>query len=122
MRKLMVAICLLVCSAVIAQYQETPRGIPESDVFLRGDLNNDHQVCLTDAVLLLEHLFGQRDLLCKDAADADDNGRIELTDAVQLLTYLFRGGAIAAPTSAPGVDPTDDDLCHCAYDVSGFGY
>ena len=34
-----------------------------------------------------------------DAADADDNGRLELTDAVRILNHLFLGGA--APL-APG--------------------
>ena len=70
-----------------------------------GDLNQDSNVDISDAISLLGHLFvGSPAVLpCGDGAVTDpgnlllldvngDNG-VNLTDAVGLLTWLFRGGA-----------------------------
>lgn len=130
MRKLTTILCLLVCSAVFAQYQyqqETQQHLPESEVFIRGDLDNDHQVCMTDSIILLHYLWtpdnrAAHGLQCQDAADLTDDGRIDLSDVLAGLMHTFQGMPIAAPTGTPGVDPTDDDLCYCAYNPDGFGF
>jgi hypothetical protein len=86
------------------------------DLFLRGDANRDRVLNLGDAVLILRHLFAVGTvplvLLCPDAADIDDDGRIGITDAVALLGYLFsRGQPPAPPFPEVGHDsPAADDL------------
>ena len=70
-----------------------------------GDLNQDSNLDISDAISLLGHLFvgNPATLPCGDGTTADpgnlvlldvngDNG-VNLTDAVGLLTWLFRGGA-----------------------------
>ena len=70
-----------------------------------GDLNQDSNVDISDAISLLGHLFvGTPAVLpCGDGTTSDpanlelldvngDNG-VNLTDAIGLLTWLFRGGA-----------------------------
>ena len=87
-------------------------GVP----FRRGDSNGDCGANLTDAIFTLRFLFQGGDTpKCKDAADTDDNGRVEITDAIYLLNYLFQGGpAIPLPgESVPGLDPTSDTLEAC---------
>ncbi len=52
---------------------------------------------------------------CPDAADTNDDGRIQIADVVSLLNYLFAGGAApAAPgPDACGEDPSADALPGC---------
>ena len=80
--------------------------------FVRGDVNADGSLNLTDGVSILNYLFrGQGTLDCPDAADSDDNGQVNLTDVISLLNFLFRGGAAPpAPYPAIGPDLTADDL------------
>jgi hypothetical protein len=81
--------------------------------FLRGDVDRNGRVQLTDGVALLNFLFlgGQRPP-CLDAADSDDSGRLDLTDALGILNFLFLGGTrLAAPgPEEAGQDPTPDTL------------
>ena len=88
--------------------------------FRRGDVNNDSDVDISDAVGIAEALFGGPTgfmLTCDDAADTDDNGVLEpLPDTVFLLNFLFLMGP---PVPAPdpfgpcGADPTDMDGIDC---------
>ncbi len=84
--------------------------LPES--FVRGDINRDGTMNLTDPLVLLSHLFqGGARLACEDAGDVDDNGQLNLTDGVILLTHLFAAGrAPEAPHPEAGIDPTPDGL------------
>lgn len=89
------------------------------DVFVRGDANRDRAVNVADAVVILRHLFAPAgfpaSLLCPDAADVDDNGRILLTDAVDLVQFLFlRGPLPSSPFPGAGRDPTTTDSLSCA--------
>jgi hypothetical protein len=82
--------------------------------FIRGRLNDDPHIDLSDAVTLLLYLFGGGAIGCLGAADIDDDGAVSMTDAIRLLDHLFRGGpALPAPAGACGVDPTPDGLA-CA--------
>ena len=46
---------------------------------------------------------------CRDAADADDNGRVQMADAVYLLNFIFtKGPPPPAPFPGCGTDPTAD--------------
>ena len=91
---------------------------PQEDLFLRGDVDNNGFVNLTDAVSLLLYLFQQgNEPSCTDSTDIDDNGFVNLTDGVSLLNHLFRAGpAPQAPGFLEcGVDPTADDaLGNCS--------
>lgn len=81
--------------------------------FLRGDVNADSSVDISDGIAILGYLFlgSPARLACEKSADPDDNGTIQLTDAVYLLNYLFLGGAQpAVPFPDCGLDPTEDGL------------
>lgn len=81
--------------------------------FIRGDVDGNGRVELTDAVRILNWLFqGGQPPACEDSSDADDNGRIDITDAILILNHLFSGGA---PPKEPnqegkGFDSTRDEL------------
>ena len=80
--------------------------------FIRGDVNSDARMDLSDPISLLLFLFVDGDEpRCRDGGDADDNGKLEVTDAIYILHALFLGGRDPAPPHPGcGVDPTDDDL------------
>ena len=70
---------------------------------LPGDANGDGSLNLSDAVNLLNRLFGgaNQSFACDGAIDSDGNlivydvdggGSVNLSDAVTLLIHLFRGG------------------------------
>jgi hypothetical protein len=60
---------------------------------------------------MLAYLYQGGALECLDAADVDDNGKLEITDPIRLLTYLFLGGSPPpAPFPETGMDPTQDSL------------
>ncbi len=83
----------------------------EDSGFTRGDANGDQSVDLSDAVRVILHLFGGRGIDCADAADVDDNGRLDSSDAIGLLDYLFRSGeAPRPPFPGRGDDATADPL------------
>jgi len=85
--------------------------------FRRGDANSDGRNDISDAVRTLLWLFADVPPLdCADAADTDDNGRVELTDAVALLDFFFRASAPPpAPGTSCGEDPTEDPLDCAGY-------
>jgi len=64
---------------------------PPAPKFLRGDVNNDGTLNITDPINILGFLFlgNPTDLQCEDAADANDSGNINITDSIHLLNYLF---------------------------------
>jgi hypothetical protein len=88
----------------------------EPVVFRRGDADGLGSVQLTDAVGLLNFLFGGRaPPPCMEAADADDSGSVQLTDAVRILNFLFSGGD-APPAPGPSVcgpDPAGSPVSGC---------
>ncbi|MBI4602722.1 MAG: CotH kinase family protein [Planctomycetes bacterium] len=80
--------------------------------FLRGDVNADGQVDISDAIRTLGNLFsGDAEIPCLSAADANDSGRVDISDPVSLLEFLFQGGE-PPPVPFPdcGEDPTPDDI------------
>jgi hypothetical protein len=81
--------------------------------FVRGNSNADLKVDLSDAVVVLGHLFlgAPPSLSCQAAADFDDSGAIEITDAITLLQFLFLGGTSPEPPYPfCGPDPTPGGL------------
>lgn len=82
-------------------------------LFVRSDADGSSTVNITDAIRILGFLFlGAPDSLeCPDAADANDDGKVEVSDAISVLRSLFATGA-APPAPYPycGIDPTPDAL------------
>jgi hypothetical protein len=80
--------------------------------FRRGDVDGSGGLTITDAIVLLEHLYlGGPAPPCLDAADADDSGVLDLTDAIANLSYQFLGGVPpASPFPGCGTDPSMDGL------------
>ena len=85
---------------------------PHDAGFVRGDVNDDGGLDISDAISSLVHLFsGGQAPYCADAADADDSGVVDISDPIVVLQFLFRGGAsIAAPYPERGFDGTPDEL------------
>jgi hypothetical protein len=85
---------------------------PATD-FIRGDVNGDRSVSVSDAYAIVAHLFwGARAPECEAAADIKEDESVNITDAVVLLNHLALGGdAPPSPFPAPGPDPTPDLPC-----------
>ena len=83
-----------------------------TNAFLRGDVEENGSLNITDASAILGFLFlGQNEPGCLDAADVDDSGDVAITDAVRLLNFLFLSGIQPpAPYPTAGCDPTEDGL------------
>ena len=67
---------------------------------------------LSDAVATVDYLFlGGPPAACLDAADANDDSRLDLADPIFCLDFLFRGGgAPPPPFPVAGSDPTADEI------------
>ncbi len=100
-----------VAQAMIDLYREEVPD-PVAPLFLRGDVNHDGNLDLSDAISILNGLFlGKGQPTCWDAADVNDDGNVDLSDPIYLLNRLFSGGAlIPGPAESAGPDPTMDGL------------
>lgn len=80
-------------------------------LFVRGDVNGDGQVQISDAVFGLGYLFQGQSVQCESAIDMNDDGAANIADVVYGLDYLFQSGpTIPSPFPGCGVDPTPDSL------------
>jgi hypothetical protein len=88
--------------------------------FVRGDVDADERLLVTDAIQTLNYLFlGAGEPPCLDAADIDDDGNLSITDPISFLNFAFLGGE---PPPAPGpescgIDPTPDRTLGGALDL-----
>ncbi|OUU22294.1 MAG: hypothetical protein CBC13_07930 [Planctomycetia bacterium TMED53] len=83
---------------------------PVENDFIPSDCNGDGSNDLSDAVQLLEVLFGASvDFSCEDACDSNDDGSVNVGDAIQLLQALFGGGGLPL-NGVCGPDATADSL------------
>ena len=80
---------------------------PTAANFRRGEVNDDGELNLTDAVTIFNFLFqGESAPSCLESADVDNDGDVLITDGIALLGYLFLGGpSPAAPGQLCGIDP-----------------
>ena len=63
------------------------------NVFVRGAVNTDEKVDISDAVAILDYLFvGGPGPEPREAGDTNGDGNLDITDGIYLLTYLFLGG------------------------------
>jgi len=86
-------------------------GLDQGPLFTRGDANEDGRLDVSDAVAILNGLFGARPIRCADAADSNDDGATDISDGIHLLQGLFLGGpSPASPYPRPGIDYTGDLL------------
>ncbi len=98
-------------------------GVEAQDVrFVRGDVNVDGRIDITDPIVLLGYQFlGGEVPPCLDAADANDDAvsDVDITDAIHLLAFLFLAGPPPAPPTSGmatydasncGTDPSADQL------------
>ncbi len=84
--------------------------------FLRGDINGDNKLDISDTITVLNFLFKEgKAISCEDAADANNDGKIDISDAIFMLSYLYQGGpALAEPfKEGPGFDPSPEDDLTC---------
>ena len=60
--------------------------------FLRGDVNGDGQVKISDVTALINYLLsGDASVINLDAADCNQNGEIKIADVTALINYLLSG-------------------------------
>jgi len=80
--------------------------------FIRGDANQDENISIPDAMVILDFLFNGWPVTCVDALDSNDSGNITITDAIKVLCALFCPGTPPPPAPFPdcGTDPTFDFL------------
>ena len=65
--------------------------VTEYKVVLKGDVNGDGSVTITDAIAIFRHLADKVKITDKDAiwaADIDGSGKIEILDAINIFRYL----------------------------------
>jgi len=92
---------------------EEPRPAPQ---FIRGDVNADGTVDISDAVELLRFKFaGSEEPDCSDAGDANDDGVIDLGDVITVLGYLFGGQDPAGGLGGGCVADLTEDALSCDY-------
>jgi hypothetical protein len=61
--------------------------------FVRGGVDANGELQLTDLVRTLDHLFrGGAGPACKDRTDSNNDGSVDVSDAVYTLLFLFAGG------------------------------
>ncbi len=81
--------------------------------FRRGDVDGDEFVSVNDILILSNYLYSGNSIICKDAADTNDDGRIDISDLVNLSSYISYGGDRLLPSPGSrvaGIDPTKDNL------------
>jgi hypothetical protein len=95
--------------AAFGAHGMTPDDVPNHAVYLRGEVNGDGRVDISDAVVLLNILFGGGSVPAPtpcDRADTNSDGVVNIADATYLLNHLFSGGpppAYPYPEAAPYV-------------------
>ncbi len=92
----------------------------DAPLFMRGDVNMDHDVNLSDAIGILNYLFkDETEPGCLDTADANDSGSINIADALCLLRVSFGmsdSDCLAYPFNVCGTDPATDTISCLNYE------
>ncbi len=120
MQSLSVLIVRWLAAATVLIGTLSARALAQAPEFIRGDVNRDGQVTLSDVSYLFDFRYlGGAGPGCMDAADTDDNGAFDTlgtADMEFLLSWLFRSPTVPSlppPFPKPGIDPTADGL-NCA--------
>ena len=92
--------------------------------FLRGDLDADHALDLTDAVGILSHLFllDPATLDCEDAADLNDDGGVNIADPLVPMPLSKRDPPVLTKRDPPGraILPRADRVAFLSKEPAGF--
>jgi len=84
---------------------------PPTIEFIRGDMNLDGLVDVSDPIGILSWIFEGFTANCLDAADANDDGMVDIGDPIFLLGFQFSNTAPPPePFPQAGPDPTADNL------------
>ena len=60
--------------------------------FLRGDVNDNGLVDITDVTALIDYVLGgDASAINMDAADCDEDGFVNITDVTALIDYVLSG-------------------------------
>ncbi|MEM7260535.1 MAG: hypothetical protein AAF488_00995 [Planctomycetota bacterium] len=117
----MIKRCTLLLLLLVASLGASP---VSGQTFVRGDVESNGPglggIDIPDVILMLAHLFivGETwEPMCRDAADANDDGAFDVSDPVYLLAFLFAGGPEPLPPYPDcGTDATSDGLgCESHY-------
>ncbi len=101
---------------------------PTTNKFKRGFSNPDAKFDIADGIWTIRVLFYQQGTFsCMDAADANDDGRVDLSDAVFTFNYLLQPGKHSGdslypkpPAPFPGCgDDTSEDSLSCDSPTQG---
>ena len=77
------------------------------EAFVRGSARGTFDLDISDPVFIIGYLFiGGEAPPCLDAADANDDGRINIADTIWLVSHLFGGGH--TPSCSDAADSNDD--------------
>lgn len=91
--------------------------------FIRGDVNADGELDVSDPIFTLWHMFlGRSGPSCMKSADVNDDGEVSVMDTLEFLDYFFLGDRPqpADPFDNCGIDQTEDDLsCESYLPCSG---
>ena len=69
---------------------DNPGYFTEKSAFIRGDVDNDGQIKISDVTALINYLLsGDASGINLQAADCDQNGEIKITDVTALINYLL---------------------------------
>lgn len=79
--------------------------------YIRGDCSSDGWRQITDAIVLLNHLFLGGSADCLAACEGDGDGRLSITDAIWILQHLFGGWTLPPPASCAERPPPSDLTC-----------
>ena len=79
--------------------------------FVRGDVNQDGTIDISDPIGALGYLFQGVSVDCLVSMDVNDDGALDVSDPISLLGFLFDPAitSIPAPTVC-GLDPSPDTL------------
>ena len=91
----------------------------ETTKFLRGDVNGDGKIDVTDMFNLSQYINEGALLGCADGADVNDDGQVDISDFVYWTGWFMRGGdePKAPGTKIAGIDPTADNITCGQYSI-----
>lgn len=88
----------------------------DSDDFIRGDVNGDGVIDVSDVVVYAAYWNNGPNVPCRDAADLDSDNDLGEDDLAYLISFLYGGGpAPGAPWPGCGADPDDDVVMDCEW-------
>ncbi len=65
---------------------------------LRGDINNDSAIGISDLTYLVDYLFRNGPSAdCEDEADLNNSGNVGISDLTYIVDYLFNNGPLPIP-------------------------